>query len=99
MSIVSPDPDDKTPPAPCASLGCENQATLVGIYDDGDDRARVTYCTYCAGLLHREFTPTGGVEQLDLRGLVVGVLPLPGEVMTVEAYERIVDDLLLRGDV
>ncbi len=94
---MPPDPDSKPdiPPSPCASLGCENQATLLGIYDDGDCRERVTYCDYCAGLLYREFTPTGGVGQLDLRSQVVAVLPLPGETMTVEAYQRIVDGLLL----
>ncbi len=98
MSIMPPGSDSKpdTPPSPCASLGCDNQATLVGVYDDGDCRERVTYCTYCAGLLHQEFTPTGGVEQLDLRAQIVADLPLPGETMTVDAYQRIVDDLLLR---
>lgn len=48
--------------------------------------------------MYREFTPTGGVGLLDLRARIIAVLPLPGEAMTREAYERIVDDLLLRGD-
>lgn len=69
--------------------------TIYGVYDDGDYRARVNYCAYCAGLLYREFTPISSTA-LDFRGLVIQALPLPGETMTVEAYVRIVDDLLLR---
>lgn len=97
MSIYHPAPShDKTPH--CATGGCPNPATMRGTLRVHDEVFRdVAYCTECAGFLYEQFE----AQQLipTLRSRVIEVMPLPGETMTVVAYERITNDLLLRGDV
>jgi hypothetical protein len=71
--MMAQDSANNSIPRACTTYGCENQATMVGTFTDGDEVFRdVAYCTECAGYVYGQFEPTGQINSPKVRRYIVG---------------------------